>query len=123
MKEKENNNHYAKSVSFSLDENKRRKEIYMSIYERYNRQRAAAYNDDNDPLQHHITNLTRAIGKGLISGLNSYIITMKETSDGRRALLDLKEIDNATKAIEDEIINTVSKDMNKIVSEINKRLK
>lgn len=95
----------------------------MSIYDNYNRQRSAAYNDDNDPLQHHISNLARAIGKGLIGGVNSYIIAMTETKDGRRALLDLQEIDYAKRALEDGIIETVSKDISYVIEEINRRIR
>lgn len=80
----------------------------MDIYEAYNRQRSA-YRDDDDPLQRHIANLSRLLGKALTSGLNSYIISMIETKDGRRALLDLRDIDKAKKEIADDMAETAKK--------------
>lgn len=95
----------------------------MSIYENYNRQRSAAYNDDNDPLQQHIRNLSRAIGKALIGGVNSYIIAMIETKDGRRALLDLKEIEAAKQAIRDDMAETAKQSFIEAFSGINATIK
>ncbi len=94
----------------------------MNIYERYNAQRSQ-YRDDDDPLQQHIKNISRIFGKAAMSALDSYIIAMIETHDGRRALLDMKEIDNATKALEKGIVETVSKDLNSMIKQINKNLK
>ncbi len=100
----------------------------MNIYERYNLQKAAAYTDNEDYFDEMIIkpaiSILRSFGKGIIgSAIDSYIITMIETNDQRRALLDLKEIDKATKAIEEDIVKAVSADMNKLITDINKNIK
>ena len=90
-----------------------------------------SYRDYEDPLQSHIDNLNRAInhfGNELGSSLNanmidSYFITMIETNDKRRALLDLQDIPNAAKALEKDITKTITNDLNKMIKEINKGLK
>ena len=55
--------------------------------------------------------------------IDSYVITMIETNDKRRALLDLQDIPNAAKALEKDITKTITKDLNKMIKEINKGLK
>lgn len=90
----------------------------MNIYERYNIQRSQ-YRDDDDPIAQHITNLSRLLGKALTSGLDSYIITMIETNDGRRALMDIKEIDNVMKTIEKDAAETAKKSFVDAFSNIN----
>lgn len=99
----------------------------MNIYERYNVQKAASYNDNTDYFDEMIIkpaiSLLRGFGKGIGSAIDSYIITMIETNDQRRALLDLKEIDKAKAALEKDIVQAVSADMNKLITEINNNIK
>ena len=80
----------------------------MNVYERYNIQRSQ-YRDDDDPLAQHIRNISRLFGKAAMSALDTYIITMIETNDGRRALMDMKEIDNVMKTIEKDAAETAKK--------------
>ena len=96
----------------------------MNTVQRYNYQKS-------DPIQKHIDNLVKAInhfGTQLFSSLNSraidsYIISMVRTRDGRRALLDVDDIDKAKKALEKDIVQEVSKDLNNITNQIQNSLK
>lgn len=89
-----------------------------------------SYRDNADPLQSHINNLNRAIkhfGGELVgsyggSSIDSYILTMIETNDQRRALLDLQEIPKAAKALEADLVKIVKSDIKTIVNDINKSL-
>ena len=96
----------------------------MNVVQRYNYQK-------NDPIQRHVDDFVRIInhfGTQLFNSLNSrtidsYIISMVRTRDGRRALLDVDDIDKAKAAIEKDIIQEVSKDINILTSQIQQNLK
>ena len=97
----------------------------MNTIERYNYQ-----HNQIDPIDRQAKNITRAIkhfGYSLINGLgqnaiDSYVITLVKTRDGRRALLDINDIDRAKEALKKDIIKKVTEDINEITKQINKNI-
>lgn len=102
-----------------------KEEKIMNTVQRYNYQK-----DSNDPLQKHIDNINRAIkhfGNQLLhsfgqNAIDSYVITLVKTRDGRRALLDISDVYKAKAALEKDIIKEVSADIRQMAKQIQRNI-
>lgn len=95
----------------------------MTDTERYNSQRRSSKNDQ-DPIERHLMGLARLIATATASTVNNwldeYILAKVEMRNQYRAYFDMRKYEEVKKAMEEDVRETLSKELDQICDEFNK---
>ena len=95
----------------------------MKEYERYNKQKRSS-KDNQDPIERHLMGLARLVATATASTVNDwldeYILAKVYQQNQARAYFDMRQYEAVKKAMEKDVRETISNEIDKICDEFNK---